>query len=156
MRPTVSEQLRETRRIMNDVILPELPEGYSRQIFDKLMSNLLVVEHCWSRVVPFLKWDNDAARRTLEAVKDQVGPDLSGEIAALGSDDAGDADDVDLLQRGNARLQALVQRAVAECGAAGRNIIHDFLMGRTARYPMRPDVRALTNSRSRKDAPDAH
>ena len=52
------------------------------------------------------------------------------------------------LSYGSDRLQALVQRAVRECGPAGQRLIHAQMMERTARYPMRPDARALNHKLS--------
>jgi hypothetical protein len=102
-----------------------------------------------------LHWDNEATLETLERLQHDVTPKLSQAITEAKSDPADDPFDVDDLQHRNERLQSLLQRAIGECGPEGRRLVHACLMERTARYPMRPDVRALTNSRPRKDAPDA-
>ncbi|SCW33716.1 hypothetical protein SAMN02927924_00021 [Sphingobium faniae] len=140
MRPTISEQLRETRRIMNDVIAPNLHDGYSAQILEKLLSNLGMLERCWANVAPFLAWDNEQAFAMLEAICSGVSADLAQGIDRVRQDAAGDPFDMQALEDRNTRIQALLQRAIRECGPDDHRKIQVYLMERTARYPMRPDI----------------
>src|SRR5580765_5768869 len=101
MRPSVSEQLRETHRILNDVIAPHLADKYAIQILDKLTSNLKTLEACWQNVVSFLNWDNQAASALLNTLREQVGTELREAIAKADSVTSGDSFDVASLQDRN-------------------------------------------------------
>lgn len=153
MRPTISEQLRETRRIMNDVIAPNLHDGYSVQILEKLLSNLGMLERCWVNVAPFLTWDNEQARAALDAVKPGVGADLAREIDRVQQDASADPFDMQAMEDRNTALQGLLQQAIRECRPDDHRQIQAYLMERTARYPMRPDIgTAASGGRSKKEA----
>ena len=57
MRPNVSEQLSGMRRVLGDVIAPDLEGGYPRDILDGVMSTLDALAASWLEVPAFLRWD---------------------------------------------------------------------------------------------------
>ena len=59
MYPTVTDQLRELRRVLNDVVMPELSGSYAQDTLSSVLSTLKMLEGAWDRVVPFLLWDNE-------------------------------------------------------------------------------------------------
>lgn len=135
MRPTISEQLRETRRILGDTLLPQLADSYAAQILKKALANLEMLESAWPDVVPFLHWDNQAMAALLGEVE------VSGALTeAIGQATLSECEpcDAGALHSRNESLNALVERAIGECGPGDRRRIQAHLLERTARYPMRP------------------
>jgi hypothetical protein len=59
MYPTVTDQLRELRRVLNDVVMPEINGSYAIDTLSSVLSTLKMLEGAWDRVVPFLLWDNE-------------------------------------------------------------------------------------------------
>jgi len=59
MYPTVTDQLRELRRVLNDVVMPEISGSYAIDTLASALSTLKMLEGAWDRVVPFLLWDNE-------------------------------------------------------------------------------------------------
>lgn len=147
MRPTISEQLRATRRILNEAVLPQIDNNYSARILEMALSNLEMLETAWANVLPFLRWDNEAALKLLRQLRNEVGSDLASAIDQAESDPSGDSLDASALQARNEALQALVQKTIGACGPEGRRRIHAQLLERTARYPMRPKGAGLANAR---------
>src|SRR5579862_6043516 len=58
MFPTVGQQLRETRRILTDVVAPEVSGDYAATALDDVLATLSVLETAWDQILPFLQWDN--------------------------------------------------------------------------------------------------
>jgi hypothetical protein len=151
MRPTIAEQLRETRRILNDMLLPRLDDDYAAQILVKALANLEMLEMAWSNVLPYLHWDNDTALALLNDMRTEVGAELAAAIDKAARGPLCAPFDANALQARNEALQALVHRVIGECGPDGRRRIHAHLMERTMRYPMRPGATSFSNARSTKD-----
>lgn len=59
MFPTVTDQLRELRRVLNDVVMPEVSGSYAQDTLSSALATLKMLEGAWDRVVPFLRWDNE-------------------------------------------------------------------------------------------------
>ena len=59
MFPTVTDQLRELRRVLDDVVMPEVTGSYARDTLTSALATLKMLEGAWDRVVPFLLWDNE-------------------------------------------------------------------------------------------------
>lgn len=148
MRPTISEQLRETQRILNDVVAPCL-DDYAAQILAKALANLEMLETSWQDVVPFLHWDNAASLALLKKLRQEADADLASMIDEAESAPACATYDVAMLQARNEALQALIHHAIKECGPYGHRHIHAHLMERTGRYPMRPRHDAAPQPRSK-------
>ena len=138
MRPTVTEQLRDTRRILNDVVLPHIADGYAAQIASLALTNLEMLEGAWAKVLPFLHWDNAGALALLASLRGEISPELASAVARAAGAPPCDPYDMQALQARNEALQTLVHRAIGECGPGGREAIRAHLLERTARYPLRP------------------
>jgi len=147
MRPTISEQIHATRRILNDSVLPRVNDEYSSRILEMVLSNLEMLETAWTDVLPFLRWDNESAQKLLSELRNDVGSELALAINRIKSDPASDSLDASTLQARNEALQALVQQSIRQCGPENRRRIHAQLLERTARYPMRPKGAGLANAR---------
>lgn len=151
MRPTIAEQLRETRRILDDLLRPQITDGYTTQIMTMAFANLEMLETAWADVLPFLHWDNDAALTLLGDLRGELPQDLAAEIGEARNAAPYDPFDAVTLETRNEALQALLERAIGQCGPEGRRRVHAHLLERTARYPMRPRAAALANARPTKD-----
>src|SRR4051812_49287406 len=82
MRPTVSEQLSGMRRVLQDVVAPELEGGYPLDILDGVMSTLDALAASWMDVPAFLRWDAERMVALLE------GPELPappGDVLDMGA-----------------------------------------------------------------------
>jgi hypothetical protein len=68
MRPTVSEQLVGLRRVLADVVAPEVTDAYAADVLDGALSTLQLLADGWAHVPSFLGWDIEATGRVLELV----------------------------------------------------------------------------------------
>jgi hypothetical protein len=151
MRPTIAEQLRETRRILNDMLIPVINDDYMAQIMKSAFANLEMLESAWENVLPFLHWDNETTVAVLRDVRDLVSDELAVAIDNAKPDQPCDPFDVSALQSRNVLLQSLICQAVGECDGQGLRRIQAHLLERTARYPMRPAAAGLANARPAKE-----
>jgi GAF domain-containing protein len=86
MRPTIDEQLHALRRILTDVVAPEVTAKYPSDILQSVIANLGELEANWSRWVAYLAWDNEhlagvlahAQPKASAAVSAQIGAALAG------------------------------------------------------------------------------
>jgi len=72
--PTVTDQLRELRRVLDDVVMPEVSGSYARDTLTSALATLKMLEGAWDRVVPFLLWDNEQLSRLLGDDADRPDP----------------------------------------------------------------------------------
>lgn len=145
MRPTIDEQLRQTCRILEDVIAPALSADHASEVLRSLIANLRMLESCWHGILPFLRWEND----TVEALLRETG----GLTAMNDEPDAAQPDpfDVKAMSAYNDRLLALLEQRIIGSTAAdpALDAIRVYLMERASRYPMRsvlptPQTRAIS------------
>jgi len=131
--PTVGDQLRETRRILADVVAPEVRGDYAVAALDDVLATLRVLEGAWDRVLPFLHWDNAQTEHLLD--RTDVDADLAERIAAARA--AGPPDPVDFaaVHRRNLELRALLAEVVGQLGPDASGVTA-HLRDRIARYPM--------------------
>jgi hypothetical protein len=80
MRPTIDEQLHALRRILSDVIAPEVVAKYPSDILQGVIANLGDLEANWSRWVRYLAWDNEQLARLLGEAQPKVSATLSERI----------------------------------------------------------------------------
>jgi hypothetical protein len=59
MRPSIGEQLEQVRRILDDVVAPQVSDPYPRDILAGLANTLSGLAANWHRVPAFLQWDAD-------------------------------------------------------------------------------------------------
>jgi hypothetical protein len=121
MFPTVTDQLRELRRILNDVVMPELSGSYARDTLSSALATLKMLEGAWDRVVPFLLWDNAQLSGLLD---DDVAPP--------------DPTDFNAVHARNLELRDRLATSVRD-GLGGAPLL-DYFRERIARYPFTSTV----------------
>ena len=153
MRPGVSDQLRGIRRILEDVIAPELRTGYPSQTLRGVVKNLAMLERAWSRVHPFLVWDTGETAKLLTEAVEFVDEGLSTRISRALSQEIADHLSMEQLEERNALLRELLGEAIA--GLADRphteellSRIKDHFVERMDRYPFRMALARPTSDKS--------
>ncbi|MCU1428309.1 MAG: hypothetical protein JWL83_2309 [Actinomycetia bacterium] len=68
MRPTVSEQLAGIRRILAEIVLPQITDAYAAEVTSGLLGTLDLLSASWVDVPRFLRWDCERASAVLESV----------------------------------------------------------------------------------------
>jgi|HubBroStandDraft_4_1064222.scaffolds.fasta_scaffold395740_2 hypothetical protein len=133
MLPTVGDQLRETRRILADVIAPEVSGDYAVAALDDVLATLQMLEGAWDKVLPFLHWDNDQTARLLH--QSAAGGALADRIATALAVSPPDPVDFVAVHGRNLELRALLAEVVRQAGPDTPGVT-DHLRERIARYPM--------------------
>src|SRR5438045_8388203 len=100
MRPNVSEQLSGMRRVLEDVVAPDLERGYPRDILDGVMSTLDALAASWMDVPAFLRWDGERMVTLLDGHELPPPP--------------GDMLDIGALEAWHGRLRWMLQEHVPE------------------------------------------
>ncbi|HUP76241.1 MAG TPA: hypothetical protein VM282_24620 [Acidimicrobiales bacterium] len=80
MRPTIDEQLGALRRILSDVVAPEVTAKYPSDILAGVIANLGELEANWSRWVGHLAWDNEHLAGVLAQARPKVSASVSAQI----------------------------------------------------------------------------
>jgi hypothetical protein len=86
MRPTFEEQLHGIRRILADVVAPEVTAPYPADMLRGALAALDTLERALPALAPFLEWDNDAMTRLLTRVDPHhplVAAPAQGDVTAL-------------------------------------------------------------------------
>jgi hypothetical protein len=100
------------RRILTDVIAPELTGAYPVDMLRGVLANLEMLERSWTKVAPFLTWDNAATERLLDTIAPLVDEPLATRIlTVLRAAPAGNGD-ADALDARNTALRDLLADAV--------------------------------------------
>lgn len=150
MRPGMTDQLSGIRRILEQIIAPELREGYPSQVLRGIVKNLAMLEGAWSRILPFLEWDTTATAALLEEAAPHVDGGLAQRITEKVRQELPSGSLEDLEQR-NTELRALLVEAIQQLGqkddGEGLQRIEDHLMERTRRYPFRMAIAAPTSAK---------
>jgi hypothetical protein len=139
MRPTVSEQLEGSARILEQSVGPGVATGHAGEMLRGIVKNLRMLGGSIDEVVPFLDRDSDRMEVLLA--------DLGGGSAPQPQAAEVPADEQPLgFSRANARNQALRGRLVevirdldlgVDSDVAAYDRIVDHLKGRVRRYPLR-------------------
>lgn len=137
MRPSVSEQLDGLRRILSDIIAPEVTAAYPAEILRGVIGALDGLQSAWTAIPEFLRWDIAATEAVLRTALPVVDGDLAAEIVAAQS---AEALDWAALEERQMLLRALLVRAVpAIAGARDRNGAYAMMIQlfreRAERYP---------------------
>jgi hypothetical protein len=145
VRPTVSEQLDGLRRILEEVVAPQLSDPYPVDILDGVCGTLAMLAAGWQQVPAFQRWDAEQTAQLLADVRGVLGPALEPElqVAIAGVVDAAPADPADLGaldRRQRAAREALVAAIPTIAGrdelAGIRARLSDLIRERAARYPL--------------------
>jgi hypothetical protein len=114
VRPSVTEQLDGLRRILQEVVAPELKDPYPLDILTGVCATLETLATGWSEVPAFLRWDaaatSDILGQVVEAgiVDDPDGTQLREALAAPAPDPA----DFAALEAHHHQLRAALELAV--------------------------------------------
>jgi hypothetical protein len=73
MKPSVDEQLHQSRRILLEEVLPAIESDHVADIVRRLAADLRKLGTCWEMAAPFSRWEVE----TLESVLDGVGSALA-------------------------------------------------------------------------------
>jgi hypothetical protein len=146
----MTDQLTGIRRILEQIIAPELREGYPSQVLRGIVKNLAMLEGAWTRILPFLEWDTTATA----ALLDEAAPNLDGDLARRIGEKvrqelpSGSLED---LEQRNTELRGLLAEAIHQLaqqdGGAGLARIEEHLVERTRRYPFRMAVATPTGAK---------
>ena len=150
MRPGMTDQLSGIRRILDEIIAPELREGYPSQVLRGIVKNLAMLEGAWSRILPFLEWDTTATAELLEEATPHLDAGLAQRISGTLAQDLPSGSLEDLEQR-NTELRGLLAEAIHQLaqqdGGARVQRIKEHLVQRTRRYPFRMAIAAPTSAK---------
>jgi hypothetical protein len=152
MRPGMTDQLAGIRRILDEIIAPELREGYPSQVLRGIVKNLAMLEGAWVRILPFLEWDTEATVLLLEDAAPLVRGELREEIRAA-LQQGPSARSLEDLEERNTGLRSLLTAAIPQLAALeeGSEVLQrvkDHLLERTSRYPFRMAIAAPTSAKS--------
>jgi hypothetical protein len=142
VRPTIAEQLAGIRRILVEVVSPEVQGDYPNDMLRGIAANLEMLEQSWTRVAPFLAWDNEGSAQVLTAVQACVERDLARRIGAALAAAEPDPLDVDALDARNTELRGLLAEAVPLLAAGGSSCeaayadVRAHLRQRIERFPL--------------------
>jgi hypothetical protein len=142
VRPTVSEQLAGVRRILADVIAPEVTGAYPVDMLRGVLANLEMLERSWMHIVPFLVWDNAGTERVLEHAAAVVDHETADRIRASLVAAPTDATDVAALDEHNTVLRGLLAEIVPPLASGGARTADAYaelrahLRERIGRFPL--------------------
>lgn len=144
MRPTISEQLGGMRRVLAEVVAPEVTGAYPADMLRGVLATLEMLERSWTRVAPFLAWDNERTEALLRAIAPLVDRSFAARIDATLGDVPTDVLDVDALDARNTELRALLADAVPKLAAAEPDTpaaavyadVRNHLRERVERFPL--------------------
>ena len=136
MRPTLSEQLRGLRHILDHVVAPEVQGDYANDTLASVSRALEMLALRAGEVGPFLEWDNHETRELLRTIAAR-GVALTGPMDPIASIASGDLDGAD---SENERLRGILAAVIPTLAANAET--HDLhaavvahLRERIARYP---------------------
>jgi len=142
VRPTITETLRGIRRILTEVVAPEIRAPYPAETLESILADLEVLERSWDRVLAFLHWDNAAMTALLATIEAHVDPACAARVRAARVAGAVDLLDFEAANARNEELRALVATAVPQLAAGGERTaaayasVRAYLREHMARYPM--------------------
>lgn len=142
MRPTITETLRGIRRILAEVVAPEIHAPYPAETLQSILADLELVERSWDRVLAFLHWDNAAMTALLATIEAHVDPECAARLRAMHVAATIDMLDFEAANARNEELRALVAAAVPQLAAGGERTavayagVRAYLRQHMERYPM--------------------
>jgi hypothetical protein len=139
MRPTLAEQLRGLRRVLDVAVAPAIADDYATEALAGVQRALAMLEAREPEVLPFLLWDNAATADLLAHIA-SAGVALAGPLAPA---EPVDHTRIAALDAENERLRGLLAGAVPALAAAPEGsavaALHAdvvaHLRERIARYP---------------------
>jgi hypothetical protein len=89
MRPSVGEQLRESRRILLEDVLPAVDSDHVADIVRRLAADLRKLGTCWEAATPFSRWEVGTLEALLDAVESALADPDRAEIGRIRAAPAG-------------------------------------------------------------------
>jgi hypothetical protein len=68
VKPSVDDQLRETRRILLDEVLPAVESDHVATLVRRVAADLRKLGTCWEAAIPFVRWEVETLESVLQAV----------------------------------------------------------------------------------------
>jgi hypothetical protein len=166
VRPNVTEQLQGLRRILTEVVAPELTDPYPADILAGVCATLDALATGWLEVPGYLRWDSDITAGLLAELL-AVAPGLDPAAASIeAAGTAPDPADVEALEAHHVRVREALVLAVpaltAPEGTDGdglddlRRRVAAHLRERATRYPLRTVWRPPTQTPANPGRSDAH
>jgi hypothetical protein len=130
------------RRILTDVISPEVTGAYPVDMLRGVLANLEMLEQSWTRVGPFLAWDNTATESLLGSIAPLVDDELASRITTVLAAGPDDSSDVGALEEHNTALRAALADAIPVLAAGGDDTVEVYaqvrahLRARIERFPL--------------------
>jgi hypothetical protein len=157
VRPSVSEQLDGLRRILDDVIAPELHEPYPLDILAGVSATLETLSTGWREVPAFLQWDAEMTAALLRQVLTsgvELGDALDTELRGIVFADPPDAADLTALESRHARVRQALSHAIPLVMKDNelrelRTYLAAHLRERSERYPLKAVWRPATATTNR-------
>jgi hypothetical protein len=115
MRPDVTEQLEGLRRILEEVVAPELHDPYPIDILAGVCATLETLSSGWREVPAFLQWDAEMSAALLRQVLTsglELGDALDDELSAIVFEDPPDAANLTALEERHARIRQALANAI--------------------------------------------
>jgi hypothetical protein len=142
VRPTIGETLRGIRRILAEVVAPEVRAPYPAETLHAILTDLEVIERSWDRVLAFLHWDNAAMAALLGAIEPLVDPQLAAHVRAMSAAGPVDGLAFDAVNARNEEMRALLAAAIPQLAVGGERTaaayarVRAYLREHMDRYPM--------------------
>ena len=121
MRPTIGEQLLGLRRILAEVVAPEVTHPYPADILRGVMAGLEALERGWYEVPRFLRWDAAATAAILMDARPALDEQLRAEITAVCGAEPEEPLELEVLEARHDRLRALLARAAPVLAAGAEH-----------------------------------
>lgn len=144
MHPTVSEQLRSVRLVVEQSMSNQDPDGNRA---NGALMRLRKLEDTWQEVIPFLRWDNSALRNLLRAHGHRASTELQRRITeiAVAEDSHCRFDELHAI---NKELRHALSELVSETYAEGLDNepsdastdYWEYMNARLTRHPSRPSA----------------
>lgn len=139
MRPTVTEQLAGLRRILADVVAPQIAQPYPAEILAGVVASLGALESAWPALPAFLRWDCESTAAVLGAALPIVDTTLAAEVSAAAAEAATDPLDITALELRQRHLRGLLARAapaiMTDPGCSAYGLMAALMRERAERYP---------------------
>ena len=139
MRPTVTEQLAGLRRILTDIIAPQIAQTYTAEILAGVVNALGAIESALPTLPAFLRWDCEATASVLDAALPILDPALAGVVRESAAESMPDPLDLAALEVWHRYLRGLLALAapaiMADPACHAHALMVALMRERADRYP---------------------
>lgn len=134
MRPTIQEQLDQSARLLETLVMPAVAERMSRVILEGVIENLKLLRSALPKIKGFFVWDNEAMICLLRDLGQHSAIDGGLENAELASGSTSDCEEVE-----NEALRKRLADIICSLDADDARLaaIRQHLIERASRFPLR-------------------